>query len=184
MRLFLEIWELRPDLQRLYPLTTRMSRLRYLRWLIAGGLAAHGVEFAGLPSSVRRHPLMRLAELSVRRYVKPAPRSAPVAARRLLVMETTEGAAVPAGALAYDAATGRFQGAHGASPAPDRVELVCFLTAPALVPADAIALHAKGVRWPRAVGAWTPEQVNGLAPDDVVHGFVDEAVAPEAALKS
>jgi hypothetical protein len=184
VKLFLEIWELRPDLQRLYPLTTRMSRLRYLRWLIAGGLAAYGVEFAALPGSVRAHPLMRVAELSVRRYVKPAPRSAPAPARRLLVMETTEGVSVPVGALAYDAATGRFQGPGGASPAPGRVDLVCFQTAPTLVPADAIALHAKGVSWARAVGSWTPEQVKTLAADDVAHGFVDEVVAPEAALAS
>ena len=94
-------------------------------------------------------------------------------------METTEGAAIPAGAAAYDATTGRFVGTNGSSVAPGRVDLVSFLTAPALVPADAVALHAKGVSWSRAVGVWTPEQVASLAPDDVAHGFVDEVRAPD-----
>jgi hypothetical protein len=89
-------------------------------------------------------------------------------------METTEGAAIPAAAIAYDATTGRFQAAGGPSAPPRRVELVSFLTAPALVPADAIALHAKGVRWSRAIGVWTAAQVEGLAADDVARGFVDD----------
>ena len=49
-----------------------------------------------------------------------------------------------------------------------------FHTAPTLVPADAIALYAKGVRWNRATGVWTPEQVKALASGDLVRGFVDE----------
>ncbi len=89
-------------------------------------------------------------------------------------METTEDATIPAGAIAYDATTGRFQGPDGPSAAPVRVDLVSFLTAPALVPADAIALHAKGVAWRRATAAWTAVQVEALAPDDVARGFVDE----------
>ena len=177
VKLFLDIWEERPDLRRLYPLTGAVSRLRYLRWLLAGGLESHGIEVSALPAAVRNHPTMRLAELSIRKYRKPAPHVAPVTARRLLVMESAEGAAIPAGALAYDAATGRFRGPNGPSPAPGRVDEVAFLTAPALVPADAIALHAKGVSWRRATGAWSAEQVAALAPDDVVHGFVDD-VAP------
>ncbi len=177
VKLFLDIWEARPDLQRLYPLTSAASRLRYLRWLLAGGLAAHGIEVAALPAAVRNHPMMRLAELTTRRYRKPVPRLVPAAAGRLLVMETAEGAAIPAGALAYDAASGRFHGPNGPSPAPALVEEVAFLTAPALVPADAIALYAKGVRWTRATGAWSAEQIAALAADDVVRGFVDD-IAP------
>jgi hypothetical protein len=179
VRLFLEIWDPRPDLRRLYPLTSTLSRVRYLRWLIAGGLAEYGIELAALPSAVRNHPMFRLAELSVRKHRKPAQTPPPSHATHLLVMETTQDATIPAGALAYDATTGRFQGPNGASAAPGRVELVSFQTAPALVPADAIALHAKGVRWSRAIGAWTPEQVQDLAPDDVAHGFVDEVRAPD-----
>src|SRR6185295_20161415 len=44
--LFREIWQSRIDLQRLYPLRTSGQRLRYLRWLLAGGLAEYGVELS------------------------------------------------------------------------------------------------------------------------------------------
>ena len=174
VKLFLEIWEPRPDLQRLYPLTTTLSRVRYLRWLIAGGLTEYGVELAALPATVRNHPMFRLAELSVRKHRRPTPATSPVRTARLLVLETVDGAAIPADALAYDAATGRFHGPAGPSAAPGRVEQVAFQTAPTLVPADAIALYAKGVRWSRATGLWTPEQVKALAKDDLVRGFVDD----------
>lgn len=178
VKLFLEIWEPRPDLQRLYPLTTTLSRVRYLRWLIAGGLKEYGVELAALPPGVRNHPMFRLAELSVRRHRRPAPATPPIRAARLLVLESVDGATIPAEALAYDAATGRFHGPVGPSAAPGRVDQVWFHTAPALVPADAIALYAKGVRWSRATGAWTPEQVKALAKDDLVRGFVDDIETP------
>src|SRR3546814_1493242 len=75
VKLFLEIWEPRADLRRLYPLTTTLSRVRYLRWLIAGGLEEYGVELAALPAGVRRHPMFQLAEMSVRRHRRPPPRS-------------------------------------------------------------------------------------------------------------
>ncbi|MGH6909611.1 MAG: hypothetical protein ACREEG_05445, partial [Phenylobacterium sp.] len=178
VKLFLEIWEPRPDLQRLYPLTTTLSRVRYLRWLIAGGLTEYGVELAALPPAVRNHPMFRLAELSVRRHRRPVSAAPPVRAAKLLVLETVDGATIPADTLAYDAATGRFQGPGGPSAAPGRVDQVVFRTAPALVPADAIALYAKGVRWSRATAAWTPEQVKALAKDDLVRGFVDEIETP------
>jgi hypothetical protein len=178
IRLFLEIWESRPELQRLYPLSGAVSRFRYLRWLLAGGLADYGIELEALPARVRRHPLMRLAELSVRRYRKPLPAAAPAPSiERLLVMETTEDETLPAGALAYDAASGRFVGAGGASPAPGRVGLVSFRTAPALVPADAIALHARGVRWARAEGVWTADEIAALPADGPVRAFVDDVRA-------
>ena len=180
IRLFLEIWEQRTDLQRLYPLTGAVSRLRYLRWLLAGGLEAYGIELDALPARVRRHPLMRLAEVSVRRYRKPTPPAPRRSAARLVVVETTEGLAIAEGTLAYDATSGRFQGPQGPSPAPGRVDLVSFHTAPAMTPADAIALHAKGVRWARAEGAWTAEQAAALQPDDVSLRFVDEVRASGA----
>jgi hypothetical protein len=183
VKLFLEIWEPRPDLQRLYPLTTTLSRVRYLRWLIAGGLSEYGVELDALPSAVRSHPMFRLAELSVRRHRRPVPAAASVRAARLLVLETVDGATIPPDALAYDASTGRFHSPAGPSAAPGRVDHVAFHTAPTLVPADAIALHAKGVRWSRATGVWAREQVKALAPNDLVLGFVDEVDAPvQAAL--
>jgi hypothetical protein len=174
IRLFLDIWESRPELQRLYPLKGALSRFRFLRWLLAGGLEDYGIELDALPPRVRRHPLMRLAELSVRRYRKPAPVVASPSVGRLLVMETTEDETVPAGVLAYDAASGRFMGAAGASPAPGRVELVSFRTAPAMVPADAIALHARGVRWARAEGVWTADEIAALPADGPARVFVDD----------
>jgi len=61
-----EIWSARPDLQQLFPLDTALGRFRYLRWLIGGGLAEYGVPLDALPASVRRRPLMRLAQASVR----------------------------------------------------------------------------------------------------------------------
>jgi hypothetical protein len=177
VKLFLEIWDQRPDLRRLYPLTGAMSRLRYLRWLIAGGLKEYGVELDALPATVRDHPMMRLATASVRRHRLPTVALAAARASRLVVMETTEGRTIPAGVVAYDAATGHFVGADGRRAAPGRVDVVYFQTAPGLVPADAIALHAKGVRWTRAVGAWTPEALQAGPPDDVARGFVDEVEA-------
>ncbi len=177
VKLFLDIWEPRPDLRRLYPLTGAVSRLRYLRWLLAGGLQSHGIEVSALPARVRDHPMMRLAEITTRRYRKPAPDLTPASARRLLVMESAQGATIPVGALAYDAATGRFHGANGPSNAPERVDEVAFMTAPAMAPADAIALYARGVRWTRATGAWSAEQLAALAADDVARGFVDD-IAP------
>ena len=89
--------------------------------------------------------------------------------------------AIPADALAYDAATVRFHGPAGPSAAPGRVDQVSFHTAPTLVPADAIALYAKGVRWSRATAVWTPEQVKTLASNDLARGFVDEIETPAKA---
>ena len=59
-----------------------------------------------------------------------------------------------------------------ARPAPQRARCVYFLTDPDLVPADAIALHARGVAWARACGVWSPGEAEGRNS----HGFsfVDE----------
>lgn len=65
-RLFKDIWDNRADLQRLYPLEGFMGRLRYLRWLIAGGLAEYGLSPDALPPAVGNHPLMRLAGIGLR----------------------------------------------------------------------------------------------------------------------
>lgn len=64
--MFEDIWTSRADLQRLYPLASLLGRLRFLRWLLAGGLAEYGVEVSALPASVRGHPLVRLAQASLR----------------------------------------------------------------------------------------------------------------------
>lgn len=64
--LFREIWDARPDVQQLFPLDRALGRFRYLRWLIAGGLAEYGVPLDALPADLRRRPLMRLAAASVR----------------------------------------------------------------------------------------------------------------------
>ncbi|MFI4966000.1 MAG: hypothetical protein ACHP9T_11620, partial [Caulobacterales bacterium] len=49
-----------------------------------------------------------------------------------------------------------------------------------LVPADAVALHSRGVRWSRAVGVWDAATAAGLSADTVGLGFVDEVWAPGA----
>ena len=182
VRLFLEIWEQRPDLQRLYPLGSFVGRLRYLRWLVAGGLAEYGVELAALSPRLRRHPLMRLAEQTVRRHreagaARPSP---PPHAATLLVVEDLDAIALPAGVLAYDAGAGRFAGPGGAVAPPRTVGQVCFLTAPGLVPADAIALHAKGVAWRTAVGVWHAAAIHALAQDEPALGFVDAVWTDQA----
>lgn len=67
VRLFREIWDARPDVQRLYPLDRPLGRFRFLRWLLAGGLAEYGAPVDSLPADVLAHPLMRLARASLRR---------------------------------------------------------------------------------------------------------------------
>ena len=56
-----------------------------------------------------------------------------------------------------------------------------FLTHPDLLPADAVALHSRGVRWARAVGVWDASVAAGLTADTVGLGFVDEIWAHRAA---
>ena len=82
--------------------------------------------------------------------------------------------------LVYDASGGRFIGPGGPAAAPAQVALVRFLTHPDLAPADAVALHSRGVRWSRAVGVWDAETARGLTAATVGLGFVDEIWAPDA----
>src|SRR6185369_5049332 len=99
------------------------------------------------------------------------------AADRVLVLEHGE---ARADAAVFEGARGRF-----ADGAPGRVKLVCFAGDPETAAADAIALHAQGVRWDRAVGAWTAKAVAKLKPDSAALSFVDEiwtTKAPKAAL--
>jgi hypothetical protein len=170
--LFREIWDDRADVQRIYPLRTALSRLKYLRWLLASGLAEYGVERSALPATVLNHPLMRLAALSVRRRLKPAPAKPTGQAPLLLVVETFAQAPAAAGGTAiYEATSGRFRDA-----APVHADLICFLTGPGQAPADAMALHARGVRWARAAAVWDVEAVGRLTDDEAVLGFVDEVL--------
>ncbi len=181
VQLFLEIWEARPDLQRLYPLTSSAGRFRYLRWLLAGGLAEYGVEKAALPAAVRGHRTFRLAELSIRNRAAAAPRAIARPARTLVVVETLEDGADIRGseAAVFEASTCDFHG-----PAPTRVEELVFMTAPALVAADAVALHAQGVSWSRAVGRWDAATVAGLSAGHLGLGFVDEIQTDAAAVRT
>jgi hypothetical protein len=176
--LFEAIWEGRPDLQRLYPLQTLKGRLRYLRWLLAGGLAEYGVEASALPAAVADHPMMRLARFSLGRRAPAPAASAGGHAAHLVVVERADALeGLGADAMVYEADSGRFLIA-----APPRtVGMVCFLTEPGLVPADAVALHAKGVAWSRAVGVWSPTTVAGLSAGDVALGFVDAIVTTGSA---
>jgi hypothetical protein len=177
--LFLEIWESRVDLQRLFPLRSAAERFKYLRWLAGGGLAEYGVEFDALPAAVRLHPQMQLARLTVRQR-QPAARS--VAERRVAELWVVEGPELAkeaaADRLVYEAAAGRFLGPGGPAPAPAHADLIRFLTHPDLVPADAIALYSRGVRWSRAVGVWDASTATGLNQETVGLGFVDEVWAP------
>jgi hypothetical protein len=181
IRLFMEIWESRVDLQRLFPLRSGAERFKYLRWLVGGGLAEYGVEFDALPAAARLHPQMQLARLTVRQR-QAAPRAA--AERRVAELWVVEGAELASEAaadrLVYEAAAGRFLGPSGPASAPAQVDLVRFLTLPDLVPADAVALHSRGVRWTRAVGVWDAATARALTPDTVGLGFVDEVWAPVA----
>lgn len=179
--LFLQIWESRIDLQRLFPLRSGAERFRYLRWLVGGGLAEYGVEFGALPAGVRLHPQMQLARLTVRQR-PPAARPAPSA--RVAELWVVEGAELASEAaadrLVYEAAAGRFLGPSGPAAAPVQADLVRFLTHPDAVPADAIALHSRGVRWSRAVGVWDAATATQLNADTVGLGFVDEVWASGA----
>ncbi|WP_421934515.1 hypothetical protein [Phenylobacterium sp.] len=144
--LFLDIWEDRGDLQRLFPLASFGQRFAFLRWLIGGGLAELGIDVAALPASVRNHPVFRLARLTVR-HAPQVPRRPPAlgACPTLVVMERwAEGAGAPV----FEAATTRFRSAAG-GPAlpPAQVGEVVFQTDRGLIPADAIALLAHGVAW-------------------------------------
>jgi hypothetical protein len=174
LRLFMDIWETRPDVQKLYPLRTRLDRLRFLRWLLAGGLAEYDVAFEHLPAEVRGHPDLRLARLSTRGAGR-RPRPAGAAAAELWVVEDAQEAReAAADRLVFAPRTGRFLAPAGTAAAPAEVGLVRFLTAPVFVPADAIALRAHGVRWRRAAGAWNAETIAALEPDEPALGFVDE----------
>ena len=182
IRLFLEIWETRPDVQLAYPLRNMLGRARYLRWLVGGGLAEYGVEFDALPMAVRNHPLVQLAKLSLRGARRPAERVEPD--ERIAELWVVEGAEEAREAAAdrwvYEAAAGRFLSPRGAAQPPAHVREVRFLTHPDLVPADAVALYSRGVRWARAVGVWDAATAAGLSADTVGLGFVDEVLAPVA----
>jgi hypothetical protein len=174
IRLFMDIWESRADLQQQFPLRTAFERLRFLRWLAGGGLAEHDVALEHLPVSVRDHPQMRLVRLSVG-IARPQPARAGRPAAELWVVEDAgQAREAAADRLVFEAASGRFIGPGGQTAAPGQVELVRFLTAPDLVPADAMALHAHGVGWARAAGVWDPATVAGLTQANVALGFVDE----------
>ncbi len=170
IRLFQEIWDSRPDLQRLYPLRSALGRLRFLRWLLAGGLAEYGVETKALPSAVRNDPQMRLALASLRG--RGAARTAEPSTgrvRQVYVVERAEDLPTPPPGPVYEAGRGQFQ-----TGAPAHADVVYFLTDPACAPADAMALHANGVGWGRAVGVWSPQAVAALDDQSPSLGFVDE----------
>jgi hypothetical protein len=184
IRLFLEIWESRTDLQRIYPLRTTRERFRFLRWLVGGGLAEYGVEFDALPAAVRLHPYMRLARLTVRSRQAPPREAAERRVPELWVIEDHDLALeAAADRIVYAAGVGHFLGPTGPATAPAQVDLVRFLTHPDLVAADAVALHARGVRWTRAVGVWDAETAATLSDASIGLGFVDEVWAPLGAAR-
>jgi hypothetical protein len=182
IRLFLDIWESRIDLQRLFPLRSAAERFKFLRWLAGGGLAEYGVEYEALPASVRLHPQMQLARMTVRHRQAPGRLAAANRVAELWVVEGAELAKeAAADRLVYEAAAGRFLGPAGPAAAPAQADLVRFLTHPDLVPADAVALHSRGVRWARAVGVWDAAIAATLSAETVGLSFVDEVWAAAAA---
>jgi hypothetical protein len=182
---FKMIWASRPDLQRLFPLATFGQRLAFLRWLVGGGLAEYGVDPAALPPAVLGHPLYKLARLSVRSQDAPARAPAAGACGLLVVVEDgqlTPG--LPPNAVIYRAGAGSFHQASGAPRgAPRMAGLVAFAVDPELVPADALALRARGVEWQETTGVWGPDAVARLSADHPALSFVDrittEATAPD-----
>jgi hypothetical protein len=144
-QLFQDIWRSRTDLQKQFPLNTLFQRFRYLRWLVGGGLGAYDVPLDQLPA----HPLLSLARLSVGAAAAPAAAPRANAAELWVIEDPEEALEAAADRLVYVAATGRFLGPAGAAAPPGRVGLLRFLVRPALIPADAMALHAQGVRWDR-----------------------------------
>ncbi len=148
-RLFLEIWEGRGDLQKLFPLLSLRQRFAYLRWLIGGGLAEAGIDISALPPSVDSHPVWELARLTVRR--EPPPLARPAANGRigqLVVVESWSEGCVPRDALVFDAGAGRFRTPGGGPAAPPLLaEKVVYRVQSDLVAADAVTLLASGVTW-------------------------------------
>lgn len=174
IQLFLDIWRSRPDLQRQFPLRTGVERFRFVRWLLAGGLAEYDVAFDQLPAAIRTHPMVQLARVSIGTPRPPARPARRPADELWVVEDADEAREAAADRLVYEAANGRFLLRGGAAAAPSEVALVRFLTEPALVPADAIALHAHGVRWRRAAGQWNAQAIAALDEEDPALSFVDE----------
>ena len=142
-QLFIAIWNGRPDLQRLFDLARSGDRLRFLRWLIGGGLAEYGLELAALPVVVTRRLTFRLVDLSLKQRSPQPPRRTGPAVPGLVVRESG-----PAETLTFEASTGRFLQASGLpATSPSQVARVAFETEPGLHPLDAIALMARGVCW-------------------------------------
>ncbi|MES2895131.1 MAG: hypothetical protein V4759_03805 [Pseudomonadota bacterium] len=148
-RLFLEIWESRGDLQKLFPLLSLRQRFAYLRWLIGGGLAEAGIDLSALPPAVDSHPMWELARLTVRR--EPPSLARPAATGRigqLVVVDAWSEGCAARDALVFDAGAGRFRTPGGAPAAPPALaERVVYRVQPDLVAADAVALLANGVTW-------------------------------------
>lgn len=143
-QVFQEIWQARTDLQKLFPLRTFVQRFRFLRWLAGGGLAHYDVPLSTLPD----HPVLALARASVGAAATAEPPRGD-AAELWVVGDSMEAREIAADRLVYDAAAGRFLGPAGDAAPPGRMGLVRFLGSPVLAAVDAMALHAKGVRWDR-----------------------------------
>jgi hypothetical protein len=148
-QLLLEIWRARPDLRRQFPLDRPLGRFRFLRWAAAGGLAEYDAPLEALPPSVRGRLSMRLAVRSLGRAAPPAQTARKSVAELWVVEDAAEAREIAADRCVYEAPTGRFLGPCEPD-GPREAARVRFLTAPELIAADAMALHARGVRWAAA----------------------------------
>ncbi|MDP2215352.1 hypothetical protein [Phenylobacterium sp.] len=182
-RVLLRIWDSRPDLQRLFGLHTPLGRLAYLRWLIGGGFREYDIEPEGLPQTLTRSLVFRLARLSVRGAHAPGRGTSLSRAAAVVVVHALTPAMAdwPRGVLICEASSGRLRRPDGAPVGQTEVDMVIFATGPGFVAADAQALIAQDVSWSRAAGVWSAETLTGLDDDHPAWGFVDEVWSDQAA---
>ncbi len=183
-RLLLWIWESRPDLQRLFPIHRAGARLRYLRWLLAGGLAEYDVEVDGLPDALTRSAAFGVARMSVRGQNRSGrPSSArPFRAAAIVVVEHRNPtmAEWPDGVLIFDAATARLARPDGGPVGEVEADMLVLATGPRFAPADTVALLSQGASWKHVAGAWPAAAMADLPQDHPAWGFVDEVWSDRA----
>lgn len=172
IRLFIEIWNARADVQREYPLDRPLGRFRYLRWLLGTGFGEYGIEIESLPDGILQHPLLRMAAWTLPRRFRNEPSASRGRLDQLAIVEHVEDGLFFPGAHVVAAAN--LRSGTPQSELPAEVQELILAVPPAVVPADLIGLRARGVRWNRAVGAWDAKTVQALYPDSATLGFVDE----------
>lgn len=176
-RVLLWIWESRAELQRAFPIHRPAGRLRYLRWLLSGGLAQHDVEVEGLPEGLTRSAAFAAVRLSLRRLAQrasPTPRPVKVAAIVAVEHRSPDMADWPEGVLIFEASSAKLRRPDGGPCGPAQADMLVLATAPRLAPADTVALLSQKVSWDHVAGAWPASALRDLPDDHPAWGFVDE----------